>query len=151
METQSFSPGRTRAEAEGARTANEVQAAARRRTRAANGRAQVAAIAAEAPRADATPVAAASDARAAANNAAPASTKLRPRRKNREAEKSRRSRSAKGSVREVALAGEDHGDAGLVGRGDDFLVTNRTTWLHNRGATRIDRGFEPILEWEEGI
>src|SRR5947208_14376842 len=52
---------------------------------------------------------------------------------------------------EVALAGEDHGEAVLVGRGDDLVVTHRPSRLDNGGHSGPGRGVEPVAEGKEGI
>ena len=55
------------------------------------------------------------------------------------------------SVPEVALAGEDHGDAVLVGGGDDLVVADAAPGLdHGPHAGRGD-GVEPVPEREEGV
>ena len=43
------------------------------------------------------------------------------------------------SVAEVAAAGEDHRDAGRVGRRDDLVVAHRAAGLDDRGDARLDR------------
>src|SRR5688572_21664359 len=54
-------------------------------------------------------------------------------------------------VAKVAHAGEEHGEAGLVGGGDHFLVADRAAGLdHGRGAG-LDRGEEAVGEGEEGV
>ena len=55
------------------------------------------------------------------------------------------------SVAEVALAGEDHRDAVLVGGGDDLVVADRAARLdHRRDAGRGGR-VEAVAEREEGV
>src|SRR3954454_111659 len=54
-------------------------------------------------------------------------------------------------VAEVALAGEDHGDAVLVGRLDHLAVAYRTPRLHHRRDAGGHGGVEPGAEGEEGV
>src|SRR6185437_8290194 len=55
------------------------------------------------------------------------------------------------SVPEVAHAGEDHGDAGLVGGGDHFIVAQRAARLNDRGGAGGHGGFETIGKGKERI
>src|SRR5690554_5057787 len=51
----------------------------------------------------------------------------------------------------MAHAGEDHGDAVLVGGVDDFLVTHGTAGLNHGGNTGFGGGINTIAEREERI
>ena len=55
------------------------------------------------------------------------------------------------SVPEVALAGEDHGDAVFVGGGDHFVVANRTAWLDHAGDASRSRRIKAVAEREERV
>ncbi len=52
---------------------------------------------------------------------------------------------------EVAHAGEDHGNAMLVGSGDDFGVAHRATGLDDRSGAGGDGGEKTIGEGIEGL
>ena len=52
---------------------------------------------------------------------------------------------------EVAEAGEDHGDALLVGGGDDFGVAHRAARLDDGGGAGLGQHVEAVTEREEGI
>src|SRR3546814_2812178 len=52
-------------------------------------------------------------------------------------------------VTEVAHAGDYHGDAGLVGCGDHFAVTHRTTRLDHRSDADLGRVVDAVAEREE--
>src|SRR5690606_8111302 len=56
-----------------------------------------------------------------------------------------------GSVPEVPDAGEHHGDAVFVGRGDHFAVAHRATRLDHGLDAGFGRGVDAVAEWEEGI
>jgi hypothetical protein len=52
---------------------------------------------------------------------------------------------------EVPHAGEQHGETGFVGRGDHFIIPNRTAGLDHCGGASLDRGQQAVGEWEEGV
>ena len=52
---------------------------------------------------------------------------------------------------EMAVAGEDHGDARGIGGGDDFFVTHGATGLDAGGDAGIDGGLQAVVEGEHGI
>lgn len=52
---------------------------------------------------------------------------------------------------EVAVASEDHGDAGGVGGGDDFFIAHGAAGLDAGGDTGIDGRLQTIGEGEHGI
>ena len=54
-------------------------------------------------------------------------------------------------VAEVAHAGEQHRQAGLVGGGDDFVVADRAAGLDHRRGAGFDRGEQAVGEGEEGV
>src|SRR5258706_11293727 len=55
------------------------------------------------------------------------------------------------SVAEMPHAGEHHGDAALVGRGDDFRVAHAAAGLDDRCGTGVNHGIEAVAEGEEGV
>src|SRR5207244_5483276 len=55
------------------------------------------------------------------------------------------------SVPEVALAREDHGEAVLVGRGDDLIVAQGPARLDDGPHAGSGGGVEPVAEGEESI
>src|SRR5512146_2067809 len=55
------------------------------------------------------------------------------------------------SMAELALAGEDHRDARLIGRGDHLLIAHRPAGLHDRADARFHRLLHAIAEWEVGV
>ena len=55
------------------------------------------------------------------------------------------------SVPEVAHAGEDHGQARLVGGGDHLVVAHRAAGLDHRGGAGLGRGQQAVGEGEEGV
>ena len=55
------------------------------------------------------------------------------------------------SVAEVAHAGEQHGQAGLVGRGDHLVVADRAAGLDDRGRAGLGGGEQAVGEGEEGV
>src|SRR5690606_32302830 len=55
------------------------------------------------------------------------------------------------SVPEMPLAGQDHGQALLVGRRDDLFVADRSAGLDDRGGAGVGRRVEPVAEGEEGV
>ena len=52
---------------------------------------------------------------------------------------------------EVALAGEHHGDAVLVGGGDHLVVADAAAGLDDRRDAGRGGGIEAITEREEGV
>ena len=52
---------------------------------------------------------------------------------------------------EVAHSGEQHGEAGLVGGGDHFVVADRAAGLDHRGRAGFGRREQPVGEGEEGV
>ena len=54
-------------------------------------------------------------------------------------------------MEEVAGAGEVHGDAGSVGRGDDFLVPDRAAGLHHSPDAGVDQDLQAVGEREERV
>src|SRR5688572_16292536 len=52
---------------------------------------------------------------------------------------------------EVALAGKHHGEAVLVGRGDDLVVADRSPRLYDRRRRGFDGAVEAVGEREEGV
>src|SRR5207248_579861 len=54
-------------------------------------------------------------------------------------------------VAEVAHAGEHHGDAALVGRGDHLVVTHAAARLYHRRGARFGERFEAVTERKEGV
>ena len=60
-------------------------------------------------------------------------------------------RSLVGSVPEVADAGENHGNAQLIGGGNYVLILHRPPWLNDRGGSGLGNGFKAIGEGKEGI
>ena len=55
------------------------------------------------------------------------------------------------SVPEVPHAGEHHGDAALVCRGDHFVVAHAAAGLDHRVAPAVDQHIEAVAEREEGV
>lgn len=55
------------------------------------------------------------------------------------------------SMPEMAVAGEDHGDAGGVGGGDDFFIAHGAAGLDAGGDASIDGGLQAVGEGEHGI
>src|SRR5260370_40299388 len=55
------------------------------------------------------------------------------------------------AVPEVSYPGENHGDAELVGGGDDLRVADGASRLDDGGGAGFGHGFEAIGEGEEGI
>src|ERR1700730_14681948 len=55
------------------------------------------------------------------------------------------------SVEEVAHAGEDHGEAEVIGGGDDFGIFHGAAWLNNGGGSGFGGFFDAVGEWEEGV
>src|SRR5688500_2294111 len=55
------------------------------------------------------------------------------------------------SVPEVAHAGEHHGHAALVRRGDDLVVAHAAAGLDHRGGAGFRQRVEPVAEREEGV
>ena len=55
------------------------------------------------------------------------------------------------SMPEVAVAGENHGHAGGVRGGDDFLVSNRAAGLDAGGGSGVDRALQAVGEGEHGV
>ena len=56
-----------------------------------------------------------------------------------------------GSMFEVAPAGHDHGDPGLIGGGHDLGVLHRSTRLDRGGHARTYALFEPVRKRKERI
>ena len=54
-------------------------------------------------------------------------------------------------VPEVAHAGEDHGEAGFIGGGDDFIVADGAAGLDDGGGTRFSSSKQAICEGEERV
>ena len=54
-------------------------------------------------------------------------------------------------MEEVPLPGEVHRHAGLRGRVDDLLVTDRPAWLNDRADAGIDQDLRAIREREERV
>src|SRR6185369_13365871 len=54
-------------------------------------------------------------------------------------------------VAEVTVAGEHHGQAMLVGGGDDFLVAHRTARLDDGLGTGFSHHVDAVAEREEGV
>ena len=52
---------------------------------------------------------------------------------------------------EVAHAGEQHREAGLVGGGDHLVVADRAARLDDRGRAGFGRGEQAVGEREEGV
>src|SRR5690349_17049559 len=48
-------------------------------------------------------------------------------------------------------AGEYHGDAELVGRGDHLVVAHAATWLYHRLRARPPDHLDAVAEGEEGV
>src|SRR5258706_9428448 len=55
------------------------------------------------------------------------------------------------SMPEVAHAGEDHGRAALVGRGDHFGVAHAAAGLDERARARVEQHLDAVAEREEGV
>ena len=51
----------------------------------------------------------------------------------------------------MPVAGEHHGEAGLVGGLDHLVVAHRAAGLDHRGGAGLRRGEEPVREGEEGV
>jgi hypothetical protein len=51
----------------------------------------------------------------------------------------------------MAHAGQHHGDAGGVGRCNDFVITHRAARLDHRRGARRDQSLKAIGEWEKRI
>src|SRR3954466_2480397 len=54
-------------------------------------------------------------------------------------------------VPEMPLAGEDHGDAVLVRRGDDFIIATGTARLDDCGNARLGRPVNRVIEREKCV
>ncbi len=52
---------------------------------------------------------------------------------------------------EMADAGEDHGNAAVVGGLDDFLIADGAAGLDGAGGAGLGGGDEAIGEWEKGV
>ena len=52
---------------------------------------------------------------------------------------------------EVAHAGHDHGDAMLVGGGDDLVVAHGASRLNDGGGAGFHGGEKPVGEGKEGV
>src|SRR3954454_8332088 len=55
------------------------------------------------------------------------------------------------SVPEVAHAGENHGDAMLVGRCDHLVVAHAAAWLDDCSGASFYNHIEDVAEREEGV
>src|SRR3954468_23370600 len=55
------------------------------------------------------------------------------------------------SVPEVAHAGENHGDAMLVGRRDHLVVAHAAAWLDDCGGASFYNHIEAVAEWKESV
>ena len=54
-------------------------------------------------------------------------------------------------MQKVTLPGEDHGDAGLVGGGDDLVVAQRAAGLDHGGHAGGDSRVDAVGERVEGV
>ena len=52
---------------------------------------------------------------------------------------------------EMPVAGEDHGEAGVVGGADDLVVAHRAAGLDHRRRARFRGGKKPVGEGEESV
>src|SRR5579872_2251735 len=55
------------------------------------------------------------------------------------------------SVAKMPDACENHGEPKTIGRGDDFRVTNGTTWLNHGRRARLCSFFHTVRKWKESI
>ena len=54
-------------------------------------------------------------------------------------------------VPEMSHSGEQHGDTGLVGRCNNFVVADRAAGLDDSGYAGFSSGIDTVAEREEGI